>query len=89
VDNIDVEAASAMGIVVVNSPEGNTRAAAEHAVALLLALTRSIPEGDARMRRETWKRNDLLGNEVRGKTLASSGSDGSAPRWPAWARASG
>lgn len=73
VDNIDVRAASERGVVVVNSPEGNTRAAAEHAVALLLALTRNIPEGDARMRRREWKRNDLLGNEVRGKTLGLVG----------------
>ena len=73
VDNIDVRVASERGVVVVNSPEGNTRAAAEHAVALMLALTRSVPEGDARMRRQEWKRNDLLGNEVRGKTLGLIG----------------
>lgn len=73
VDNIDVKAASERGVVVVNSPEGNTRAAAEHAVALLLSLTRNVPEGDARMRRQEWKRNDLLGNEVRGKTIGLVG----------------
>jgi len=73
VDNIDVGEASARGIVVVNSPEGNTRAAAEHAIALLLAVTRSIPEGDSRMRGRNWKRSDLLGNEVRGKVLGLVG----------------
>lgn len=73
VDNIDVAAASARGVVVVNSPEGNTRAAAEHAIALLLAVTRSIPEGDARIRNRRWARGDLLGSEVRGRVLGLIG----------------
>lgn len=73
VDNIDVDAATARGVVVVNSPEGNTRAAAEHAVALLLALSRNIMTGDARIRARDWSRSGLMGNEVRGKTLGLVG----------------
>ncbi len=73
VDNIDVDAATARGVVVVNSPEGNTRAAAEHAIALLLALSRNLLAGDARIRGREWSRTGLMGNEVRGKTLGLVG----------------
>jgi D-3-phosphoglycerate dehydrogenase len=73
VDNIDLEAATERGVIVVNAPQGNTVAAAEHTVALLLALARHIPQADASMRAGKWARKEFLGTEVRGKTLGIVG----------------
>ena len=73
VDNIDVEAATARGILVVNSPEGNTLAAAELTVAMLLALARNIPQADEAMRAGRWDRKIYMGSEVYGKTLGVVG----------------
>ncbi len=73
VDNIDVEAATARGIVVVNAPAGNTVSAAEHTMALMLGLTRSIAEADAQMRKGVWARSKLMGSELRNKTLGIVG----------------
>jgi D-3-phosphoglycerate dehydrogenase len=73
VDNIDVEAATKRGIMVVNAPAGNTIAAAEHTVALMLALARHIPEGHIRVKSGKWRRDDLMGTEVRGKILGITG----------------
>src|SRR5579859_7766073 len=73
VDNIDVKAATAMGILVVNAPRGNTIAAAEHAVGLLIAVARCIPQADASLRRGEWARSKFLGVELRGKTLGLVG----------------
>lgn len=73
VDNIELEPATAAGIVVVNAPTGNTIAAAEHTVALLLALARRIPAADASLRRGEWKRSSFTGRELRGKTLGVIG----------------
>jgi D-3-phosphoglycerate dehydrogenase len=73
VDNIDVEAASRHGVVVVNSPTGNIAAAAEHTVALLLALARHIPDATADLRAGRWERSRYVGTEVRGKTLGIVG----------------
>ncbi len=73
VDNIDVEAATARGILVVNSPEGNTLAAAELTVAMLLALARNIPQADEAMRAGRWDRKIYMGSEVYGKTLGVIG----------------
>src|SRR5712692_3864962 len=73
VDNIDVEAATRRGIVVVNSPTGNIAAAAEHTVAMLLALARHIPAADAALRAGRWERAKFVGVEVRGKTLGIIG----------------
>ena len=61
VDNIDVAAATAAGIVVVNAPTGNTIAAAEHTLALLMSLARRIAAADASMRRGEWKRAPVHG----------------------------
>ncbi|MDA8396060.1 MAG: phosphoglycerate dehydrogenase, partial [Candidatus Dormibacteraeota bacterium] len=69
VDNIDVEAATRRGILVVNAPTGNTVAAAEHTLALMLALARNIPQGDSSLRQGRWERSRLVGTELRGKTL--------------------
>ncbi len=73
VDNIDVPVATERGIVVVNSPEGNTLAAAELAVALLLALARKIPQGDASLRAGRWERKKFVGTEIYGKTVGIIG----------------
>lgn len=73
VDNIDVEAASARGVLVVNAPTGNTVAAAEHTMALMLALARNVAQGDASLRSGKWERSRLVGSELRGKTLAIAG----------------
>lgn len=73
VDNIDVAAATRHGVVVVNSPEGNTIAAAEHTVALLLALARRIPAAAASLAGGEWKRSRFVGVEVYGKTLGIIG----------------
>ena len=69
VDNIDVEAATRRGILVVNAPTGNTVAAAEHTLALMLALARNIPQGDSSLRQGRWERSRLVGTELHGKTL--------------------
>lgn len=73
VDNIDVDAATKRGVAVVNSPTGNTIAAAEHSFALLMALARNIPQADASMRRGEWTRSRFMGVELRGKTLGVIG----------------
>ncbi|HVC38571.1 MAG TPA: phosphoglycerate dehydrogenase [Candidatus Dormibacteraeota bacterium] len=73
VDNIDVEAASAHGVLVVNAPTGNTVAAAEHTLALMLALVRNVARGDSALRSGRWERAQLVGSELRGKTLAVIG----------------
>ncbi len=73
VDNIDVDAATRRGVIVVNSPTGNIVAAAEHTVALLLAMARRIPAANAAMREGRWERAKFVGAEVRGKTLGIVG----------------
>ena len=69
VDNIDVEAATQRGIVVLNAPTGNAISAAEHAIALMLALARHIPQAHARLKSGVWQRREFMGVEVRNKTL--------------------
>ena len=73
VDNIDTQAATRNGIIVVNSPTGNTISAAEHSVALMLALARNIPQANTSLKGCEWKRNEFMGVEVRGKTLGVVG----------------
>ena len=73
VDNIDVAAASERGIIVVNSPEGNTMAAAEHTVAMLLALSRCIAQANASLKNGKWERGKYMGVEVYNKTLGVIG----------------
>jgi D-3-phosphoglycerate dehydrogenase len=72
-DNIDVEAATRQGVVVVNAPTGNTIAAAEHTVAMMLALARHIPQANAKLKSGAWQRSDYMGVELRGKTLGVIG----------------
>jgi D-3-phosphoglycerate dehydrogenase / 2-oxoglutarate reductase len=73
VDNIDVPAATRAGIVVVNSPEGNTIAAAEHALAMMMALSRQIPDANQSLKQGKWERKKFMGTEVYKKTLGVVG----------------
>ncbi|MBP5972873.1 phosphoglycerate dehydrogenase [Brasilonema sp. CT11] len=73
VDNVDVPAATRKGIVVVNSPEGNTIAAAEHALAMMLSLSRYIPDANASVKRGEWDRKSFIGAEVYKKTIGIVG----------------
>ncbi len=73
VDNIDVAAASRQGVIVVNVPGGNTISAAEHTVAMLLALSRNIPQANESLKQGEWKRSKFTGTEVLGKTLGLIG----------------
>jgi D-3-phosphoglycerate dehydrogenase len=73
VDNIDTEAATRQGIIVVNSPTGNIIAAAEHSVAMLMALARHIPTATASMKAGKWEKSRLVGVEVRNKVLGVIG----------------
>jgi D-3-phosphoglycerate dehydrogenase len=73
VDNVDVAAASKRGIIVANAPEANTVAAAEHTVALMLALARNIPQAHASLTSGKWERSKFGGTEVEGKTLGVLG----------------
>ncbi len=73
VDNVDVPAATRKGIVVVNSPEGNTIAAAEHALAMMLSLSRYIPDANASVKSGVWDRKTFVGAEVYKKTLGIVG----------------
>jgi D-3-phosphoglycerate dehydrogenase len=73
VDNIDLDAATAAGIAVVNAPTGNTVAAAEHTLALMLALSRNIPHAHRSLKDGEWRRSAFIGTEVRNKTLGIVG----------------
>jgi D-3-phosphoglycerate dehydrogenase len=73
VDNVDVDTATARGVVVMNTPEGNTIATAEHAFGLMLALARHIPASEASLRAGKWDRKSYMGVELRGKTLGIIG----------------
>ena len=73
VDNVDVSAATARGIVVMNSPGANSVSVAEHAMALMLALARAVPAADAAMKKGVWDKKRLTGAELRGKTLGVIG----------------
>lgn len=73
VDNVDVDSATQHGIIVVNSPSGNIVAAAEHTIALLMAVARNVPAGDRSLRTGGWERSKLVGTEVGGKTLGIIG----------------
>jgi len=72
-DNVDVSAATARGVLVVNAPTSNIHSAAEHALALLLAAARQVAEADATLREHTWKRSKFSGTEIFGKTVGVVG----------------
>ena len=73
VDNIDVQAATERGIIVINSPDGNTIAATEHTFAMMLAVSRNIPQANQTMHVGKWDRKKFVGVELRNKTLAIIG----------------
>ena len=73
VDNIDLEAATREGIVVMNTPAGNTTSTAEHTIAMMLALSRNIAPAHASMREGKWDRKQFTGTQLAGKTLAVVG----------------
>ena len=73
VDNVDLAAATAKGIIVMNTPFGNSITTAEHAITLMLALARQIPAADASTQAGKWEKNRFLGVEITGKTLGIIG----------------
>jgi D-3-phosphoglycerate dehydrogenase len=73
VDNVDVPAATARGVIVMNTPFGNSITTAEHAITLMLALARQIPAADASTQAGKWEKNRFLGVEITGKTLGIVG----------------
>ncbi len=74
VDNVDIPAASAKGVVVMNTPFGNSITTAEHAIAMMFALAREIPAANTRTQAGEWPKNDFMGVEVTGKTLGLIGA---------------
>src|SRR6188474_3791985 len=74
VDNVDVKAATAKGVVVMNTPFGNAITTAEHAIAMMFALARQIPEADASTRAGKWEKNRFMGVEVTNKVLGLIGA---------------
>jgi len=73
VDNVDLETATKQGIIVMNTPEGNTTATAEHTVTMILAVARKIPQAHASLTQGKWKREEFMGVELQGKTLGVIG----------------
>lgn len=72
-DNVDLEAATQKGIIVMNTPAGNTISTAEHTFSMILALSRNIPQANASTKKGEWKRSKFMGVEVYGKTLGIVG----------------
>ena len=73
VDNIDLDAATENGIIVVNAPDGNTNSAAEHTMAMIMALARNIPQAYLSIKNKEWDRKSYIGVELRDKTLGIVG----------------
>jgi D-3-phosphoglycerate dehydrogenase len=73
VDNIDIIAATEAGVLVINSPEGNTASAAEHTVAIMMSLARNVPAADLSLKSGKWERNKFIGAELFNKTLGVIG----------------
>src|SRR6201996_6729293 len=73
VDNVDIPAATARDIIIMNTPFGNSITTAEHAITLMLAMARQIPEADASTRAGKWEKNKFLGMEIFSKTLGVIG----------------
>src|SRR3569832_448085 len=74
VDNVDIPAATARGIIVMNTPFGNSITTAEHAITLMLALARQIPQADISTQAGKWEKNKFMGVEITGKTLGVIGA---------------
>ncbi|TID21031.1 phosphoglycerate dehydrogenase [Venturia nashicola] len=74
VDNVDVSAATKLGVIVVNSPAGNINAAAEHTIALMMSVARNVAEGCSSLKAGKWERSQFTGIELKGKTLGIVGA---------------
>lgn len=74
VDNVEIPAATARGIIVMNTPFGNSITTAEHAISLMLALARQIPQADTSTQAGKWEKNRFMGVEITGKTLGIIGA---------------
>src|SRR5471032_1794009 len=74
VDNVDIPAATAQGVIVMNTPFGNSITTAEHAITLMLALARQIPQADVSTQAGKWEKNKFMGVEITGKTLGIIGA---------------
>ncbi len=72
-DNVDIPAASKRGIIVMNAPDGNATTAAEHAISMMMALTRNIPQATASMKEGKWEKKKFMGREVTGKVFGIVG----------------
>lgn len=72
-DNVDIAAASQRGVVVMNAPDGNATTTAEHAISMMMALSRNIPQATASMKAGRWEKKKFMGREVTGKTLGIVG----------------
>jgi len=81
VDNIDVDAATAAGVIVMNAPFGNSITTAEHTIALLMALARDIPAANVSTHSGRWEKDRFVGTELYGKTLGIIGAATSARSW--------
>src|SRR5438552_12074488 len=73
VDNVDLDAATAAGVLVMNTPGGNAISVAEHTLALMLSMARAIPQASASTKSGKWEKKKFLGQELRGKTLGIAG----------------
>src|SRR5579859_3417769 len=73
VDNVDLDAATEAGVLVMNTPGGNAISVAEHTLALMLAMARHIPQANASTRGGKWEKKKFMGSELRGKTLGVVG----------------
>ena len=74
VDNVDIPAATSKGVIVMNTPFGNSITTAEHAITLMLALARQIPQADESTQKGKWEKNKFMGVEITGKTLGVIGA---------------
>ena len=74
VDNVDIPAATAAGVIVMNTPFGNSITTAEHAIAMMMALARDLPAANASTQAGKWEKNRFMGTEVYGKTLGLIGA---------------
>jgi D-3-phosphoglycerate dehydrogenase len=74
VDNVDIPAASKKGIIVMNTPFGNSITTAEHAIAMMFAVARQIPEANASTHAGKWEKSRFMGVELTGKTLGVIGA---------------
>ncbi len=82
VDNVDVDAATRRGIIVMNTPGGNTISTAEHSFSMMMAMARKIPQAHASMKAGKWDRKSFEGVELTTRRSASSAWAASAAKWP-------